>query len=212
MNAVLTSLLIAVVASGVAATLGPLVSHYLQQRLDRERLDLTCRELHAGWVRPGEPAWQDPGEGSCGPGPMRLRYGVEITNRGKAASVLRDLGWSVRDAFGEGFYYGALGTGPGITLERVDDRPVGKPVGPGKELETLKIEPGEHARLRYEDHFVVFDVLGEERGPEGPAPRPMFGYRGERTYCESGEDPPNLPTKLRIVAASLKARVSGQEP
>lgn len=208
---VVAALFSTLAASVVAAIVGPLVTHHLQQRSERERLGLTCQELHAGWIRPDEPGWQSPVEGSCGPGPMRLSYGVEISNRGKSSAVLHDLHWCVRDAFGEGFYYHALGTGPRVTLERLGDRPVDKPVGPGLESKAFKIEPGEHARLLYEDDFMVFDVLEDERGPEGPAPRPVFGYRGQRDYLESGEEPLDLRTRSLLVAAWLKAKVIDKE-
>lgn len=209
MSAALTSLLLAMVASVAAAVVTPVVTHHLQERSERERLVPTCRELYAGWVRPGEPGWEEPPKGSCGLGPMRLRYELEVLNKGKSAAVLRDFVWSVRDAFGEGFYYGAVGTGPGITLERVDDRPVGEPVGPPRELQAIKLEPGEHAAFLYEDDFVVFDVMEAEQGPEGPAPRPVFGYRGRREYLETGEDAADLRTRLALLAFTLRTKVRG---
>lgn len=80
-------------------------------------------------------------------------------------------------------------------------------------MDVSKLEPSEQAVLTFEELFVVFECAEDEVGPEGPAPRPMFSYRGERSYLGGGEEPLYLTTKYCLFpllqAASIKARIAG---
>ncbi len=213
----LLTMLTAIISVGVGAVTGPMVSHYLAAKSQKEKLSLRAEERRADWIYPGEQNWQQLPQGACGPGPMLLSYLVELENRGGRSSVVRDLRWTVRDGFGEGFYYAALYAalekGVGTRLDRIEDRPVIKTIGPGLESEVFKLKPSEHAVLTFEDLFVVFEGAEDEVGPEGPAPRPLFSYRGERSYLEDGEEPLDFTTKIwlfpLLLAASIKARVTG---
>ncbi len=136
----LLTILTAVISAGIGAVFGPIVSHYLDAKSQKEKLRLRAEERRADWIYPGEQDWQELPQGACGPGPMLLSYRVELENRGRRSSVVRDLRWIVRDGFGEGFYYGSLEKGVGIRLDRIEDRPVRKTLGSELEAEVFKLD------------------------------------------------------------------------
>lgn len=126
----LLTILTAVISVGVGAVFVPMVSHYLDAKSQKEKLRLRAEERYADSIYPGEQAWQELPQGACGPGPMLLSDRVDLENRGERSPAIRDLKWTVRDGFGEGFYYGSLEKGVGIRLDRIEDRPVRKTLDP----------------------------------------------------------------------------------